>query len=53
MLRYSLNQPDAAARIEHAVSKVLHDGLRTADIHTPGTRKVGTREMGAAVLAAL
>src|SRR3954465_7846894 len=53
MLRYSLNQPAAAARIEDAVRKVLRDGLRTADIHTPGTRKVGTAEMGAAVLEAL
>jgi len=53
MLRYSLNQPDAAGRIEAAVRKVLKDGLRTADIHTPGTRRVGSAEMGAAVLEAL
>jgi len=53
MLRYSLGQPQAAQRIEHAVSKVLRSGLRTADIHTPGTRKVGTQEMGDAVVAAL
>jgi 3-isopropylmalate dehydrogenase len=53
MLRYSLDQPAAASRIEDAVRKVLQQGLRTADIHTPGTRKVGTEEMSAAVLAAL
>jgi 3-isopropylmalate dehydrogenase len=53
MLRYSLGQPEAAARIEAAVRKVLGAGLRTADIHTPGTRRVGTAEMGAAVLEAL
>jgi 3-isopropylmalate dehydrogenase len=53
MLRYSLDQPAAAARIEDAVRKVLRDGLRTADIHTPGTRRVGTAEMGAALLEAL
>jgi len=53
MLRYSLNQPAAAARIEDAVRKALRDGLRTADIHTPGTRRVGTAEMGAALLEAL
>jgi 3-isopropylmalate dehydrogenase len=53
MLRYSLNQPGAADRIEEAVRKVLRAGLRTADIHTPGTRRVGTAEMGAAVLEAL
>jgi 3-isopropylmalate dehydrogenase len=53
MLRYSLAQPAAAARVEAAVQKVLRDGLRTADIHTPGTRRVGTQEMGDAVLEAL
>jgi 3-isopropylmalate dehydrogenase len=53
MLRFSLGQPQAAQRIENAVATVLQSGLRTADIHTPGTRKVGTEEMGAAVLAAL
>jgi len=53
MLRYSLRQPAAAERVEAAVTRVLRDGLRTADIHTPGTRKVGTQEMGDAVAAAL
>jgi 3-isopropylmalate dehydrogenase len=53
MLRYSLGQPAAADRIEKAVSKVLRSGLRTADIFTVGTRKVGTAEMGDAVVAAL
>jgi len=53
MLRYSLGQPQAAERVERAVSKVLQSGLRTADIHTAGTRKVGTKEMGDAVVAAL
>jgi 3-isopropylmalate dehydrogenase len=53
MLRYSLRQEKAAERIEAAVRKVLQQGYRTADIHTPGTRKVGTKEMGDAVLAAL
>jgi 3-isopropylmalate dehydrogenase len=53
MLRYSLGQPAAADRIEQAVSKVLQAGLRTADIHTAGTRRVRTQDMGDAVLAAL
>ena len=53
MLRYSLKQEKAAGRIEAAVRKVLRDGYRTADIFTAGTRKVGTKEMGDAVLAAL
>jgi 3-isopropylmalate dehydrogenase len=53
MLRYSLKQPQAAQRVEHAVSRVLQSGLRTADIFTAGTRRVGTAEMGDAVVAAL
>ena len=53
MLRYSLNQPEAAARVEAAVAKVLESGLRTADIWSEGTQRVGTREMGSAVVAAL
>ena len=53
MLRYSLGQERAAARVEQAVTKVLRAGLRTADIHVPGTRRVGTEEMGDAVAAAL
>jgi 3-isopropylmalate dehydrogenase len=51
MLRYSLEQPEAAARIEAAVTRVLESGLRTADIWSEGTRRVGTREMGDAVVA--
>jgi 3-isopropylmalate dehydrogenase len=53
MLRYSLGQPQAAERIEKAVSKVLKSGFRTADIYTQGTRRIGTAEMGDAVVAAL
>ncbi|GAB3668988.1 3-isopropylmalate dehydrogenase [Ramlibacter alkalitolerans] len=53
MLRFSLNQPAAADRIESAVKDVLSQGLRTADIWSEGTRKVGTREMGDAVVAAI
>ena len=53
MLRYSLDQDRSAARIEAAVKKVLAEGYRTADIYRPGTRKVGTREMGDAVVEAL
>ena len=53
MLRFSLNQPEAADRIETAVKKVLAQGLRTPDIHSEGTTKVGTREMGEAVVKAL
>jgi 3-isopropylmalate dehydrogenase len=53
MLRYSLNRPEQAARIENAVKKVLKSGLRTGDIWEPGRQRVGTREMGDAVLKAL
>ena len=53
MLHFSLNQPEAAGRIEAAVAKVLEQGLRTADIHSEGTTKVGTVEMGEAVVRVL
>ncbi len=53
MLRFSLGQPEAADRIETAVKKVLAQGLRTPDIYSEGATKVGTREMGDAVRAAL
>jgi len=53
MLRFTLNQPEAAARVERAVQAVLKSGLRTADIWAEGTQKVGTRAMGDAVVAAL
>ena len=53
MLRFSLNQAEAADRIEAAVKKVLAQGLRTPDIWSEGTTRVGTSEMGAAVVKAL
>jgi 3-isopropylmalate dehydrogenase len=53
MLRYSLDRPTEAERIEAAVRAVLAQGLRTADIWSEGSRKVGTEEMGNAVVAAL
>jgi len=53
MLRYSLNQGRVADRIESAVSTVLDQGFRTGDIYTDGTQKVGTAQMGEAVLNAL
>lgn len=53
MLRYTLDQAAMADRIESAVSKVLDQGLRTADIYSEGMTKVGTVEMGDAVVAAL
>ncbi|HLU79179.1 MAG TPA: 3-isopropylmalate dehydrogenase [Burkholderiaceae bacterium] len=53
LLRYSLDLPEQANRIETAVQKVLEQGLRTADIHEEGTELVGTTQMGDAVLKAL
>jgi 3-isopropylmalate dehydrogenase len=53
MLKYSLGEPRLAERVERAVAAVLDRGLRSADIHTPDTRRVGTEEMGTAVAEAL
>ena len=53
LLRYTGNNEAGATRIENAVKKVLAQGFRTGDIYEAGTRKVGTKEMGDAVLAAL
>ena len=53
MLRHSLNQVAAADRVDAAVKKVLAQGYRTGDIMTAGGTKVGTVEMGDAVLVAL
>ena len=53
LLRYSLRLPEQADMVENAVKDVLEQGLRTADIHTPGTEKVSTGQMGDAVVRAL
>ena len=53
LLRYSLSLPDEADRIEKAVRSVLAEGYRTGDIYQDGMRRVGTTEMGDAVVAAL
>lgn len=53
MLRYTLDEADMADRIENAVSQVLDNGLRTADIYSEGSTRVSTSEMGDAVVAAL
>ncbi|MED5508708.1 MAG: 3-isopropylmalate dehydrogenase [Pseudomonadota bacterium] len=53
MLRYTLDEAEMADRIEKAVSQVLDDGLRTADIYSEGSTRVSTSEMGDAVVAAL
>lgn len=53
MLRWSLDLPDAAETIERAVRNVLDSGLRTADLAGPAHAALGTREAGAAVIAAM
>ncbi|VAX13318.1 3-isopropylmalate dehydrogenase [hydrothermal vent metagenome] len=53
MLRYSLDEAALAERIEQAVNRVLDQGLRTQDIFSEGMNKVGTAEMGDAVVAAI
>ena len=52
-LRYSFAMGETADRLEKAIAAVLERGLRTADIFTPGTEKVGTVAMGDAILAEL
>jgi 3-isopropylmalate dehydrogenase len=53
LLRYSLDAPDAAIAVEAAVSAVLDQGCRTADIAAKGDVVIGTEAMGTAVLNAL
>ncbi|MEN9231061.1 MAG: 3-isopropylmalate dehydrogenase [Thermostichus sp. DG02_5_bins_236] len=53
MLRYSLNQLQAATRVEQAVETVLAQGYRTGDIYAQGMTLVGCREMGEKILSAL
>ena len=49
MLRHSLDQGQAADRVENAVEAVLDEGYRTADIQEQGCRLIGCREMGGLV----
>ena len=51
LLRYALGQAEAANMIEQAIRKVIKAGYRTGDIFTEGTRKVGTAEIGDAIVA--
>lgn len=53
MLRHSFGRADAADAIDAAVRTVIRQGLRTGDIFSEGMRRVNTREMGDAILAAL
>ena len=53
MLRYGLNEPQAATKIEQAVLKVLDLGYRTGDIWSEGCKVVGCEEIGDVLLQAL
>jgi 3-isopropylmalate dehydrogenase len=53
MLKYSLNQPALALKIDSAVDSVLAQGLRTADIAVAGESSIGTIEMTDAIISAL
>ncbi|HLC18138.1 MAG TPA: 3-isopropylmalate dehydrogenase [Thermodesulfobacteriota bacterium] len=53
IMRFSFNMEEAATAIEEAVEKVLNRGLRTPDIHQPGTEKVTCSEMGSAIAEVL
>jgi 3-isopropylmalate dehydrogenase len=53
MFRHSFNRADLADRIEKAVEDTLEAGYRTGDIAMPGEKKIGTIEMGDAVVRAL
>jgi 3-isopropylmalate dehydrogenase len=56
MLRYSFQLNDAANAVDAAVTKAIHSGLRTGDIFNPAdatAKKIGTREMGDAIAAAI
>ncbi|AFZ36121.1 3-isopropylmalate dehydrogenase [Stanieria cyanosphaera PCC 7437] len=53
MLRYGLNEPEAATKIEQAVIKVLDQGYRTGDIMSAGMKAVGCREMGEVLIKVL
>ena len=56
MLRHSFRREDAAVAIESAVQRAISQGLRTGDIFNPAdptARRIGTREMGDAIAAAI
>lgn len=52
-LRYSFNMVEDATNIESAIANVLDRGIRTSDIMSEGSIRVGTSEMGDAILAEL
>jgi 3-isopropylmalate dehydrogenase len=53
LLRYSLERPADADRIDRAVSRVLEQGHRTGDIAARGEKVIGTKEMGDLIVRAV
>ena len=53
MLRYSFGEEAAAEAVERAVRAAIDEGYRTGDIFAGEGRKVGTHEMGTAVVERL
>ncbi len=53
MLRYALEQPVAADKIEKGVLEVLEQGYRTGDIMSEGMKQVGCKEMAEVLLKVL
>ena len=53
MLKYTFNEVEASQRVESAVKSVLSQGFRTPDIYQAGSKRVGTQEMGDAVIEAM
>ena len=51
LLRYSFQMSAEADAVEQAVSRVLEQGFRTADIASPGMTTIGCTEMGARIAA--
>jgi 3-isopropylmalate dehydrogenase len=52
-LRYSFDMGKEADLLDKAIANTLAAGLRTPDIMQPGMRKVGTAEMGSAIVTEL
>ena len=50
MFTYTFHLEKEAEAVENAILRTLDQGYRTKDIHSPGTKLVGTAEMGNAVL---
>ena len=53
LFKYTFKLDALAERIEAAVEQVLAQGYRTRDIQSPGTKLLGTAQMGTFVLEAL